>query len=250
MVERTARRQPQKSCRRPRRDAHRPTTSWFGRRSDLASGLASLGLQPQDRVVVQLPNGLEFVVALSGTELHRRHPGDGAARPSPRRDSPFRPVFGAVAYFIADRVGSFDYRPMAAEMAAEFPIAPRTSSWSANRGRTDGLPCRCPRTSRPMTMLLDAIAARSVGCLDDAAVGRDDVAVEADSPDAQRLRLQRAGLRRDGRLLCGHGVHRHAAAGAQLQPGVSRHARRLPRRRHARHRQEHRRHRGVHDGRP
>ena len=97
-------------------------TTWFGRRSVLRSGLAELGLQPQDRVVVQLPNGLEFVslylalnyigvIPVMALRAHRHAEIRHFIRSS-----------GASAYFIADRVGSFDYRPMAAEMAAEFRL--------------------------------------------------------------------------------------------------------------------------------
>ena len=99
---------------------------------------------------------------------------------------------GAAAYFIPDRVGSFDYRPMAAEMAGEFPSlrhvvvvgepgpgqARCIDSLSSERPADDGL--------------LDERRPDPSECLDDAAVGRDDLAVEADSADPQRLRLQRA----------------------------------------------------------
>src|SRR6185295_5325474 len=60
MVERTARRQPQTVA-----VVHGETRTTYhelvGSAKGLASGLANLGLQPQDRVVVQLPNGPEFV---------------------------------------------------------------------------------------------------------------------------------------------------------------------------------------------
>ena len=60
MVERTARRHPQKVA-----VVHGETRTTYDdlvrSAKRLARGLAELGLQPQDRVVVQLPNGLEFV---------------------------------------------------------------------------------------------------------------------------------------------------------------------------------------------
>ena len=119
MVERTARRQPQKVA-----VVHGETRTTYDdlvrSAKRLARGLPELGLQPQDRVVVQLPNGLEFVslylalnyigvIPVMALRAHRHAEVRHFIRSS-----------GASAYFIADRVGSFDYRPMAAEMAAEF----------------------------------------------------------------------------------------------------------------------------------
>jgi len=120
MVERTAHRHPQKTAivygdrRVSYEELIRSSRS-------LASELVRLGLQPQDRVVVQLPNGPEFVslylalnyigvIPVMALRAHRhaeiRH---------------FVQSSDAVAYVVADRVGSFDYRPMAAAIAAEFP---------------------------------------------------------------------------------------------------------------------------------
>jgi len=120
MVERTAHRHPQKTAivygdrRVSYEELIRSSRS-------LASELVRLGLQPRDRVVVQLPNGPEFVslylalnyigvIPVMALRAHRhaeiRH---------------FVQSSDAVAYVVADRVGSFDYRPMAAAIAAEFP---------------------------------------------------------------------------------------------------------------------------------
>ena len=78
-------------------------------------------MKPQDRAVVQLPNRPEFVslylalnyigvIPVMALRAHRhaeiRH---------------FVKSSQAAAYFVADRVGSFDYRPMASEIATEFP---------------------------------------------------------------------------------------------------------------------------------
>jgi 2,3-dihydroxybenzoate-AMP ligase len=60
MVERTARRQPRKAA--VVQGETRTTYDELVRSAKrLARGLADLGLQPQDRVVVQLPNCVEFV---------------------------------------------------------------------------------------------------------------------------------------------------------------------------------------------
>ena len=87
----------------------------------LAGGLSNLGLRPQDRVVVQLPNCPEFVtlylalnyigvIPVMALRAHRHTEIRHFVRSS-----------AAVAYCIPDRVGSFDYRAMAAEIAGEFP---------------------------------------------------------------------------------------------------------------------------------
>ncbi len=119
MVERTARRQPQKVA-----VVHGETRATYDdlvrSAKRLTRGLSELELQAQDRVVVQLPNGLEFVslylalnyigvIPVMALRAHRHAEVRHFIRSSE-----------ASAYFIADCVGSFDYRPMAAEMAAEF----------------------------------------------------------------------------------------------------------------------------------
>jgi 2,3-dihydroxybenzoate-AMP ligase len=87
----------------------------------LACALMRLGLRPQDRVIVQLPNGPEFVslylalnyigaIPVMALRAHRQAEVRHFVRSS-----------RASAYVVADRVGAFDYRPMAAEIAAEFP---------------------------------------------------------------------------------------------------------------------------------
>jgi 2,3-dihydroxybenzoate-AMP ligase len=87
----------------------------------LACGFIAAGVKPLDRVVVQLPNGPDFVhtyfaltrigaVPVMALRAHRhteiRH---------------FIRASGAVAYVIPDRLGSFDYRAMATEVRADFP---------------------------------------------------------------------------------------------------------------------------------
>ena len=120
MIERTARRQPGKVA-----VIHGETRITYEElvqsAKRLASGLSSLGLRSQDRVVVQLPNCPEFVtlylafnyigvIPVMALRAHRHAEIRHFVRSS-----------GAVAYCIPDRVGSFDYRAMAAEIADEFP---------------------------------------------------------------------------------------------------------------------------------
>jgi 2,3-dihydroxybenzoate-AMP ligase len=87
----------------------------------LAAGLYQIGLRALDRVVVQLPNGLDFVrtylalcrigaIPVMALRAHRHAEVEHFIRAS-----------GAVGYVVADVVARFDYRPMAAEMQRQFP---------------------------------------------------------------------------------------------------------------------------------
>jgi len=120
MVERTARRFPQKVA-----IAHGGNQIRYEElirtSKSLAIGLLRLGLKPQDRAVIQLSNSPEFVslylalnfigvIPVMALRSHRQAEIRHFVRSS-----------GAAAYFIPDRVGSFDYRPMASEIAEEFP---------------------------------------------------------------------------------------------------------------------------------
>lgn len=87
----------------------------------LACRFLEAGIQALDRVVVQLPNGPEFVhtyfaltrigaVPVMALRAHRHTEIRHFVRAS-----------GAVAYVIPDHIGAFDYRTMAAEVQADFP---------------------------------------------------------------------------------------------------------------------------------
>ena len=120
MVERTARQYPQKVAV-VHGDTRISYSELIRSAKRLAIGIRGLGLQSQDRVVVQLPNGPEFVslylalnyigvIPVMALRAHRHAEIRHFVRSS-----------DAVAYVIADRAGSFDYRPMASDIAAEFP---------------------------------------------------------------------------------------------------------------------------------
>ena len=132
MVERTARRQPGKVA-----VIHGETRITYEElvqsAKRLASGLSSLGLRPQDRVVVQLPNCPEFVILYLALNYIGVIPVMALRAHRHAEVRHFVRSSGAVAYFIPDRVGSFDYRAMAAEMAGEFP-----SLRARRRGRRTG----------------------------------------------------------------------------------------------------------------
>jgi len=120
MVERMARRQPQKTA-----VVHGETRITYeelirsARR--VAGGLANLGLRPQDRVVVQLPNCPEFVTLYLALNYIGAIPVMALRAHRHAEIRHFVRSSAAAAYVIADRVGAFDYRPMAAEIASELP---------------------------------------------------------------------------------------------------------------------------------
>ena len=120
MIERTARRQPGKVAviQGDRRITYEELVQSAKR---LASGLSGAGLQPQERVVVQLPNCPEFVILYLALNYIGVIPVMALRAHRHAEIRHFLRSSGAVAYFIPDRVGSFDYRAMAADMAGEFP---------------------------------------------------------------------------------------------------------------------------------
>jgi 2,3-dihydroxybenzoate-AMP ligase len=78
-------------------------------------------LQPQARAVVQLPNRPEFVSLYLALNYIGVIPVMALRAHRQAEIRHFVKSSGAAAYFVADRVSSFDYRPMAAEIATEFP---------------------------------------------------------------------------------------------------------------------------------
>ena len=87
----------------------------------LALGLLQLGLKPGERAVMQLPNLPELVTTYLALNWIGVIPVMALRAHRHAEVRHFIRASGASAYFIADSVGGFDYRPMAAEMAAEFP---------------------------------------------------------------------------------------------------------------------------------
>ena len=167
MVERTARRQPQKIA-----VVHGETRITYEElirsAKRVANGLFRLGLRPQDRVVVQLPNCPEFVTLYLALNYIGVIPVMALRAHRHAEIRHFVRCSAAAGYFIADRVGSFDYRPMAADIAGEFPSlrhvvvvgepGPNQApyrSLSANDPADDGLLERVrPDPSDVSTMLL------------------------------------------------------------------------------------------------
>ena len=98
------------------------TYAELNRRCDsLAAGLSALGIEAQDRVVVQLPNVAEFFVICFA--LFRLGALPVMALPAHRRFeiAYFCHLTEAKAYVIADTDQGFDYRALAQEVKAEAP---------------------------------------------------------------------------------------------------------------------------------
>jgi len=91
----------------------------------LAAGLLRLGLAPRDRAVLQLPNGPEFVVTYLALNAIGVIPVMALAAHRHAELQHFLSSSGARAYFVAERVGSFEFRTMAAELAAQMPALTR-----------------------------------------------------------------------------------------------------------------------------
>ncbi len=91
------------------------------RAAALAAGFADLGLQPGERVLVQLPNIPEFVSVVFG--LFHAGLVPVFALPAHRRleIAHFAATAEAAAYVVADEAGGFDYRPLADEVRRLVP---------------------------------------------------------------------------------------------------------------------------------
>ncbi len=102
--------------------AQRLSFAELNERADRASaGLAALGIAPGDRVLLQLPNGPEFAVALfallrAGAIPVMCLPGHRAAELRH-----FAAVSEAKALLIPDTASGFDYRPMAQALLQDRP---------------------------------------------------------------------------------------------------------------------------------
>ncbi|WP_445181913.1 (2,3-dihydroxybenzoyl)adenylate synthase [Pseudonocardia sp. Cha107L01] len=105
-----------------RPDGPRLSYAELDRRADeTAAGLRGLGIEPGDRVVVHLPNTVDFVVALFA--LLRCAAVPVLALPAHRfvEIEHFARLSDAVAYLIPDRHEGFDYRELAARVTEAVP---------------------------------------------------------------------------------------------------------------------------------
>ncbi|KVE27646.1 2,3-dihydroxybenzoate-AMP ligase [Burkholderia singularis] len=102
------------------------TARWSYRRladeaTRIARGFTALGIRPHDRVVVQLPNRVEFFAVVFA--LFRLGALPVFALPAHRKQEigHFCRHAKAVAYIAADQHGGFDYRALASEVRADSP---------------------------------------------------------------------------------------------------------------------------------
>jgi 2,3-dihydroxybenzoate-AMP ligase len=82
--------------------------------------LSALGLRPGERVLLQLPNTVDFVLSYFALNLIGAIPVMALRAHRHAEVRHFLRASGAVAYIVPDVLGSFDFRTMAAQMQAEF----------------------------------------------------------------------------------------------------------------------------------
>lgn len=93
------------------------------RRADqVAAGLLNLGIRSRDRVVLQLPNIAEFLVACFALFRIGAVPVFALVPHRQTEISHFCRVTEATAYLIADHDGGFDFRQLAREVCSEAPL--------------------------------------------------------------------------------------------------------------------------------
>ncbi|MEZ5789067.1 MAG: AMP-binding protein [Xanthobacteraceae bacterium] len=125
MVERSIAQSPDKTAvvHGDSRTSYRELGDRVGR---MAVALAGSGLRPRERVVLQLPNGLDILVTVLA--LLRIGVIPVMALPAHRHEeiNHFVHHADAVAYFAPDHLRDFDYRPMAADIARRSPTLRQT----------------------------------------------------------------------------------------------------------------------------
>jgi 2,3-dihydroxybenzoate-AMP ligase len=87
----------------------------------LALNLLELGLKPLDRVVMQLPNVIEFVFAYFALQKIGAIPIAALATHRYAEVSQFTQLSGATTCIASERQGDFDFRPMLRRVRAENP---------------------------------------------------------------------------------------------------------------------------------
>jgi len=87
----------------------------------LAARLWALGLRPRDRVLMQLPNCIEFAIVYFALARIGAIPVMALRSHRHAEVRHFLKASAATAYVIADRVGGFDFREMAEQLRPETP---------------------------------------------------------------------------------------------------------------------------------
>jgi mycobactin salicyl-AMP ligase len=91
------------------------------RANRVAAGLRGLGIAPGDRVLLQLPNGCQFAVALFGLLLARAIPVMCLPGHRAAELGHFAAVSQATGLLIADAANGFGYRAMVRELVKDHP---------------------------------------------------------------------------------------------------------------------------------
>jgi 2,3-dihydroxybenzoate---[aryl-carrier protein] ligase len=129
---------------------------------DRAARLAALGLVQGERVLLQLPNGVDFILTYLALNMIGAIPVTALRAHRHAEVRHFLRASGASVYVVPDVVSGFDFRAMADEMQREFP-ALRHVLVSGQPGpgqlALDGLPDAAPAIAGPRscdvsTMLL------------------------------------------------------------------------------------------------
>ena len=115
MVERSARRRPDKTAL-VAGEQRLSYAELVARSRALAARLAALGLRAGERVLMQLPNSVEFVLAYLALNRLGAIPVMALRAHRHAEVRHFLRASGAVAYLVPDIVGGFDFRAMAAQM--------------------------------------------------------------------------------------------------------------------------------------
>ncbi len=108
----------------------------------LACGFFEAGIEPRDRVVLQLPNTISFVLTYFAPVRIGAIPVTALRAHRHTEVAHFLRSSGAVAYVIPDRIRDFDYRAMALELIARAPALRSVF--------VDGVPAPGQRALRPL----------------------------------------------------------------------------------------------------
>jgi 2,3-dihydroxybenzoate-AMP ligase len=141
ILARSARRAPNKLAL-VQGDARLSYAELLARCQDRAARLEGIGLRRGERVLMQLPNTVDFVVTYFALNLIGAIPVMALRAHRHAEVRHFLRASGAAAYVIPDVVGNFDFRAMAAEMQREFPDVRVLVSGVSSDGQTelDALP--------------------------------------------------------------------------------------------------------------
>jgi len=88
---------------------------------ELAARFAGIGVRPRERVLMQLPNTIDFVVTYLALNWLGAIPVMALRAHRSAEVRHFLRASGATAYVVPDIVGGFDFRTMATAMQAAFP---------------------------------------------------------------------------------------------------------------------------------